>query len=59
MMAALLRLTQVRSLNGCTERQRETLRTLGLGRIGKTVERPDGPALRGAVRRVEHLLKVE
>ena len=58
-MAATVRLTQVRSLNGCTERQRETMRTLGLGRIGKTVERPDGPTLRGALRCVEHLLKVE
>jgi large subunit ribosomal protein L30 len=56
---AAIRITQVRSANGATPRQRETLRTLGLGRIGKSVERPDQPTVRGAVRAVGHLVKVD
>ena len=56
---ATLKLTQVKSANGANGRQRDTLRTLGLGRIGKTAERPDDPAVRGAVKAVRHLLKVE
>ena len=59
-MAAKLRLTQVRSSNGTNPRQKGTLRTLGLGRIGKTSERPaDDPAVRGAIRSVAHLVRVE
>jgi large subunit ribosomal protein L30 len=58
-MAGTLKLTQVRSSNGANPRQRDTLRTLGLGRIGRSVERPDNPAVRGAVHAVRHLVKVE
>jgi large subunit ribosomal protein L30 len=58
-MAGTLKLTQVRSSNGANARQRDTLRTLGLGRIGRSAERPDSPAVRGAVRAVSHLVKVE
>jgi large subunit ribosomal protein L30 len=54
-----VKITQVRSVNGANKKQRDTLRTLGLGKIGKTVERPDDPAVKGAVRAVEHLVKVE
>jgi large subunit ribosomal protein L30 len=54
-----VRITQVRSANGANRKQRDTLRTLGLGRIGKSVERPDDPAVKGAVRSVRHLVKVE
>jgi large subunit ribosomal protein L30 len=54
-----VRLTQVRSSNGANRKQRDALRTLGLGRIGRTVERPDGPELRGSIRRVAHLVRVE
>ena len=57
-MAATLKLKQVRSSNGSSRRQRESLRTLGLGRIGKSSERPDDPAMRGLVRSVEHLIEV-
>jgi large subunit ribosomal protein L30 len=56
---ATLRITQVRSANGTRPRQRDTLRTLGLGRIGKSVERPDDGAVRGAVRAVRHLVRVD
>ena len=54
-----LAITQVKSANGTDERQKATLRTLGLRRIGHTVERPDSPQLRGLVHRVQHLIAVE
>ncbi len=58
-MSDKLRITQRRSVNGSNRRQRDTLRTLGLGRIGRTVEREDSPALQGALRSVSHLVEVE
>ena len=54
-----LRLTQFKSANGSNEKQKGTLRTLGLGKIGATSERPDDPTVRGALQRVGHLVKVE
>ena len=58
-MADKLKLTQVKSANGASARQRDTLRTLGLGRIGRTSERPDDPAVRGQLSKVGHLVEVE
>ena len=52
-------ITQVKSSNGANGPQRDTLRSLGLRGIGKTVERPDSPQLRGMVHRVRHLITVE
>jgi large subunit ribosomal protein L30 len=52
-------ITQVKSSNGSNPRQRDTLRSLGLRGIGKTVERPDSPQLRGMVHAVRHLITVE
>jgi large subunit ribosomal protein L30 len=57
-MAGKLVLRQVRSPNGSNPKQRDSLRTLGLGRIGKTAERPDDPTVRGLVRSVSHLVEV-
>jgi large subunit ribosomal protein L30 len=54
-----LTITQVKSANGTNQRQKDTLRTLGLRKIGQTVERPDSPQLRGLVHTVRHLLAVE
>ena len=54
-----LEIKQVKSANGTNERQKATLRTLGLRRIGQTVERPDSPQVRGLVHTVRHLLVVE
>ena len=51
--------TQVKSANGSDKPQRDTLRSLGLRKIGSTVERPDSPQLRGMVHRVRHLIVVE
>ncbi len=54
-----LAIKQVKSANGTDQRQKDTLRTLGLRRIGHTVERPDSPQLRGMVHAVRHLIVVE
>jgi large subunit ribosomal protein L30 len=51
--------TQVKSANGANGRQRDTLRSLGLRGIGKSVERDDTPQLRGMVHAVRHLVAVE
>ena len=53
-----IRITQRKSGIGGTERQRETLKTLGLRRIGATVTREDRPEVRGMVRAVAHLVQV-
>ena len=53
-----LRITQVRSANGASPRQRDTLRSLRLGRIGRSVTKPDSPQLQGMLRRVEHLVEI-
>ena len=54
-----LRLTQIRSGIGQTEKHRGTLRALGLGKIGRTNELDDGPVVAGMLRKVRHLVKVE
>ena len=56
---ATLRITQVRSGIGQTERHRGTLRALGLGKIGRSVERADSRELAGMLRKVRHLVEVE
>ncbi len=56
---AKLKLTQVRSSIGQTQRHRGTLRALGLGRIGKQSEQESSPAIDGMLRKVRHLVKVE
>jgi large subunit ribosomal protein L30 len=56
---AKLKLTQVRSQIGQSERHRGTLRALGLGKIGRTVEQEDTPVIAGMLRKVRHLVKVE
>jgi large subunit ribosomal protein L30 len=49
---------QVRSANGASPRQRETLRSLKLGRIDRQVTMTDTPQLRGMLRVVDHLVDV-
>jgi large subunit ribosomal protein L30 len=51
--------TQTRSLNGANKRQRDTLRSLGLRRIGHTVEVSDTPQARGMLHAVRHLVDVK
>ena len=54
-----VRVTQVRSQIGFDRRQRATLRGLGICRMHQTVELEDTPQVRGMIRKVVHLLKVE
>jgi large subunit ribosomal protein L30 len=56
---ATLRVTQIKSEIGETERHRGTLRALGLGGIGRTAEHADSPQLAGMLRKVGHLVRVE
>jgi large subunit ribosomal protein L30 len=55
----MLKITQVRSQIGFQSRQRKVLTGLGLGRIGKSVVRPDDACIRGMVDKVSHLVAVE
>ena len=54
-----VKITQVRSQIGQSERHRGTLRALGLGKIGRTAEHDETPVLAGMLRKVAHLVKVE
>jgi large subunit ribosomal protein L30 len=56
---ATLKVTQIKSKVSEKQNQRDTLRSLGLKRIGDTVEREDTEQNRGYVRAVAHLVKVE
>jgi large subunit ribosomal protein L30 len=51
--------TQVKSANGTNQRQRDTLRSLGLRKIGQTVEHEPTPQIAGMVHAVRHLVTVE
>ena len=54
-----VKITQTRSQIGQSERHRGTLRALGLGKIGRSVEREESQALAGMLRKVRHLVQVE
>ena len=54
----MLRVTLRKSAIGFNERQKRTLKALGLRRIGQTVEHPDNAAVRGMVQKVIHLIEV-
>ena len=58
-MAARLKVTQLKSSNGGKQNQRDSIRTLGLKRIGDIVVREDTKSNRGLVNTVAHLVKVE
>lgn len=58
-MAARLRVTQVKSAIGYKKDQSITLRALGLGKMWRTVEKDDTPAIRGMLNKVRHLVRVE
>ena len=57
-MASTLKVKQTRSRNGSDKRQIDTLRSLGLHRIGHTVEVNDTPQARGMIAKVRHLVEV-
>ncbi len=54
-----LRIRWVKSSIGYSKRQKETIRALGLRRLGQTVELVDTPSVRGMVNKVSHLVAVE
>jgi len=54
-----LKITQVRSQIGCKGHHKKVLAGLGLGRIGRSVVRPDTPSIRGMVNLIPHLVSVE
>jgi large subunit ribosomal protein L30 len=56
---AQLKVTQIRSKIGGTSEQRDSLRSLGLRRIGQVVFMPDRPEFRGMIKTVRHLVTVE
>ena len=54
-----LKLTQIRSQIGQSQRHRGTLRALGLGKIGRSAEHAESPQLAGMLRKVRHLVRVD
>jgi large subunit ribosomal protein L30 len=54
-----IRVTLVKSPIGYTKDQKATARALGLGKMNKTVEHQDTPALRGMLFKIIHLVKIE
>jgi large subunit ribosomal protein L30 len=55
----MLRITQIKSAIGYRQRTWKIREALGLKRMHQTVEQPDNPAIRGMIKAIEHLLKVE
>ncbi len=58
-MAGELTIRQVRSANGANPRQRDTLRTLRLGKIGSRTTRSDSRELQGLINKISHLVEIE
>ena len=56
---AKLKITLTRSTNSVIKNQKATGQALGLKKIGSSVERDDTPQVRGMIKVVEHLVKVE
>jgi large subunit ribosomal protein L30 len=58
-MMTQLKIRQIRSAVGGKQYQRDTLRTLGLKRVGDSATREDRPEVRGMIKTVAHLVAVE
>lgn len=58
-MADKLKITLVKSPIGAVPKHKRTVEALGLRKMNKTVEMPDNAAIRGMVKQVSHLVKVE
>jgi large subunit ribosomal protein L30 len=56
---ARLKVTQIRSVIGAKQNQRDTIRSLGLKRINDAVVKEDRPEIRGMIQTVTHLVRVE
>lgn len=55
----IIRVTLVRSPIGYTEKQKRTVKALGLKKLNQTVDQVDNPAVRGMIAAVSHLVRVE
>ena len=58
-MAVKLKITLVKSTIGAIPKHRKTVEALGLRKLNKSVEMPDNESVRGMVKQVQHLVKVE
>jgi large subunit ribosomal protein L30 len=56
---ATVKYTQVKSTNGANPKQRDTLRSLGLGKIGRSSEKTDSDVTRGMLAKVAHLVRID
>ncbi|MGV0384360.1 50S ribosomal protein L30 [Corynebacterium sp. 22_2729] len=54
-----LKITQTKGLVGTKPKQRNSMRSLGLKRIGQSVVREDSPIVRGQINVVRHMVEVE
>jgi large subunit ribosomal protein L30 len=54
-----LRITYKKSMIGYAKDQKETVKSLGLSKLGKSVVQPDNPSIRGMIFKVRHLVEVE
>jgi len=58
-MSQVIRITLIRSHIGRPEKHRSVLMGMGLNRLNKTVSLPDTPEIRGMVKKVEHMVRIE
>jgi large subunit ribosomal protein L30 len=58
-MDKMLKVTLVKSMIGKPEKHRKVLRGMGLTKLNRTVELKDMPSIRGMIRTVSHLVKIE
>lgn len=54
-----IRITYFKSVIGSPQVQRETVRSLGFHRLNQTLEKPDTASIRGMVKKVQHLVRIE
>lgn len=55
----ILKITQIRSRIGYKQKAKKTLDALGIRKMNQTVEKSDSPAIRGMIKKIDYLLKVE
>ena len=58
-MSKTITITWIKSAIGYSQRQKDTIRSLGLRRLHQSVEKEDTPEIRGMVEKVKHLVSVE
>ena len=58
-MTGKLKITLVKSTIGAIPKHKKTVEALGLRKLNKSVEMPDNESVRGMVKQVQHLVKVE